>query len=98
MTTPGAGPLRQRIEHRSAVLVVYLAGRRRALVAAAPLALLVALVLASGPLALLPGAALVAFVSWLAYLSWPHLHPVPRALRLVGLLAVLAITAVQTGR
>jgi hypothetical protein len=93
MTTPGAGPLRAAVERRSAVLVVYLSGRHRAAVALLPLALLIGLVVASGPVALLPGLLLLTLV---AYLSWPHLPPAPRALRLLGVVTVLALTAFQT--
>jgi hypothetical protein len=96
MTTPGAGPLRAAVERRSAVLVVYLSGRHRAAVALLPLALLIGLVVTSGPVALLPGLLLLTLVSWLAYLSWPHLPPAPRALRLLGVVTVLALTAFQT--
>lgn len=98
MTTPGAGPLRAAVERRSAVAVVYLSRQRRVLVALAPLVLLVGLLVARGPVALLPGLLLLAVVGWLAYLSWPHLAPGPRVVRLLGVAAVLALATIQTAR
>ena len=96
-TTPDAGPLRRSVERRSAAVLVYLAGRRP-LVAAVPLVLLVALFFARGPIALLPGALLLAVVGWLAYLSWPHVAPRQRLLRVAVLAVVVLATVVQLGR
>ncbi len=103
--TPGAGRpptaaqrRRASVERRSAVLVVYLSGRRRVAVAAAPLALLVGLAFARGPVALVPGLLLLALVSWLAYLSWPHVTPPQRALRLLVAAVVAAVTVAQLRR
>jgi hypothetical protein len=87
VSTPaaGRGPLRPRVERRSAVLLVFLSGQRRILVAAVPIVLLVAVALVRGPLAVVPGVLLLGFVGWLAYLSWPRLAPPQRVMRVAVL-------------
>ena len=80
------------------MLLVFLSGQRRVVIALLPLVLLVVLAFVRGPLALIPGLLLLAFVGWLAYLSWPRLAPPQRVMRLVVLAVVVALTAFRVSR
>ncbi|MEV4456831.1 DUF6703 family protein [Microbispora sp. NPDC049633] len=90
--TPGATGRRAAVERRSAAPLVFLFQQPRWL---APL-VLVALLIAGlvvpdwrGGVAVLP---VLAFIAWLAYLSWPSLRPVGRLLRVaVGTFLVLLV-------
>ncbi|WP_311931131.1 DUF6703 family protein [Microbispora sp. H11081] len=92
--TPGATGLRAEIERRSATPLVFLFQQPRWL---APLVLVVLLIAGlvmpdwRGGVAVLP---VLAFIVWLAYLSWPSLRPVGRLLRVVvgTFLVLLAAT------
>lgn len=88
--TPGASPLRARVEARSAVLVTYLAGRR-ALIFVLLLAAVIGFLVVHGPLSLLIGVPLLAVAGWLSYLSWPHLGRGPRIVRAVVLLVLVLV-------
>jgi hypothetical protein len=93
--TPGASPFRQRVERRSATVVVFLSRLPRALpgliVAGLVLAALVLPPVASG-VAMLVVAALL---TWLVYLSWPGVPPPGRAVRLVVIAIVVAYAAAR---
>ena len=92
-TSSGPG-LRTAVESRSAVVLVFL----RTLPRAVPALVVVVLVGAGLSLPGLAGAVallvVLALLGWLAYLSWPALNPVARALRLL-VLALLAAAAVS---
>lgn len=91
--TPGATGLRKAVEERSAVPMAFLFTQvpKWAMPAVLVVLLLAGLALANwvGGVAVLP---VLAFVGWLAYLSWPSLGLPGRLLRVVMLvfLAVLA--------
>ncbi|MEN3536518.1 DUF6703 family protein [Microbispora sp. ZYX-F-249] len=88
--TPGATGLRAAVERRSAASLVFLFQQPRWLAPLVMVALLIAgLVVPDwrGGVAVLP---VLAFIAWLAYLSWPSLRPVGRLLRVaVGTFLVL---------
>ncbi|MEV7808801.1 DUF6703 family protein [Microbispora sp. NPDC088329] len=88
--TPGATGLRAAVERKSAAPLVFLFQQPRWLVPLVLVALLIAgLVVPDwrGGLAVLP---VLAFIAWLAYMSWPSLRPVGRLLRVaVGTFLVL---------
>lgn len=88
--TPGATGLRRAVERGSAAPLVFLFQMPRWLLPVILVALLIAgLVVADwrGGVAVLP---VLAFIVWLAYLSWPSLRPVGRLLRVaVGTFLVL---------
>lgn len=89
--TPGAAPLRARIERASAPVLIMLHQLPRAAVG---LALLILFALG----VVLPAAAgvfflAIAFValSWLAYLSWPVVPTQAKVLRIITLAALVAV-------
>ncbi|GGO07705.1 hypothetical protein GCM10010116_15520 [Microbispora rosea subsp. aerata] len=88
--TPGATGLRAEVERRSAAPLVFLFQQPRWLTPLVMVALLItALVVPDwrGGVAVLP---VLAFITWLAYLSWPSLRPVGRLLRVaVGTFLIL---------
>ncbi|GAB2472358.1 hypothetical protein GCM10027187_45920 [Streptosporangium sandarakinum] len=90
--TPGATGLRRTVERRSAAPLVFLFGLPRWILPALLVVLLLvgfAVPSAWGGVAVLP---VLAFVVWLAYMSWPSLGMKGRVLRvvLVTFLALLA--------
>lgn len=92
-TTPGASPLRQKVERRSALPLVFLNSLPRLVTAALPLGLVAAglalPVVAGAPLL----AAAAVLLGWLLYLSWPRLPSGGRGVRA----AVIAIIVVAIG-
>ena len=82
---------RAEIERRSAVPLVFLAGRPKWLLGVVVAALLAAVVFAPAALALPCLAVLVGALAWLSYLSWPVTPPQGRVLRTAALLVVTAI-------
>lgn len=98
-TTPGAGPVRARIETSSRTLLVHLHDLPRWV-----LFVLVTALAVGG--ALLPGWAgaaclvvIATLVGWLVYLAWPGLTPGRRAVRALVVTAVVgaAVVRVVTG-
>ncbi|MFF4773627.1 DUF6703 family protein [Microtetraspora fusca] len=92
--TPGATGLRRAVESRSATALVFLFQLPRWVVPVVMVVLMLTGVVVDdwrGGLAVLP---VLAFVLWLAYMSWPSLRPVARLLRvaLVTFLVLLAAT------
>ncbi|WP_245647052.1 DUF6703 family protein [Microtetraspora niveoalba] len=92
--TPGATGLRRTVETRSATALVFLFQLPRWVVPIVMVALMLTGVVVDswlGGLAVLP---VLAFVLWLAYMSWPSLRPGARLLRvaLVTFLVLLAAT------
>ncbi|WP_017536653.1 DUF6703 family protein [Nocardiopsis halophila] len=95
--TPGAGPLRRRIEQASAVPLVWLHQAPRWILPVAMAGVFIAGLLLAGPLGGLLLVVLAAFIGWLAFLAWPGLRTGERAMRLLvvgGLAAMGAIQAV----
>ncbi|WP_318272143.1 DUF6703 family protein [Microbispora triticiradicis] len=90
--TPGAIGARRTVETKSAPLLVFLFQMPRWLAPVVLVALLIAgLVVPDwrGGVAVLP---VLAFIAWLAYLSWPSLRPMGRLLRVaVGTFLVLLV-------
>ncbi len=90
--TPGATGARRTVETKSAPLLVFLFQMPRWLAPVVLVALLIAgLVVPDwrGGVAVLP---VLAFIAWLAYLSWPSLRPMGRLLRVaVGTFLVLLV-------
>ncbi|WP_433414567.1 DUF6703 family protein [Microtetraspora malaysiensis] len=92
--TPGATGLRRAVETRSATALVFLFQLPRWVVPVVMVVLMLTGVVVAdwrGGLAVLP---VLAFVLWLAYMSWPSLRPGARLLRvaLVTFLALLTAT------
>ena len=87
-------PLRASVERRSAVLAVYLSGRR-GLVFVLVLAAVVAFLVLPGALSLLVGVPFVAGLAWLTYLRHPYLGRGPQLGRVVVLLAVVVIVVTK---
>lgn len=83
--------LRPGVERRSAVLLVTLSRTPRWLVALVIMAVFLGVLLLPTVPAALCLALLLAFLSWLGYLSWPHLDPRARSLRVLAWLVLLAI-------
>ncbi|GAA3812677.1 hypothetical protein GCM10022226_36710 [Sphaerisporangium flaviroseum] len=90
--TPGATGLRRTVEQKSAAPLVFLYGLPRWIL---PVVMVILLLVGfavpdwRGGVAVLP---VLAFVVWLAYMSWPSLRPLARLLRvaLVTFLVVLS--------
>lgn len=96
---PAAQPGRRRaVEQASARPLLYLRQLPRWL----PPALLAALLIAGLAVTGWPGAValllVAAFLGWLAYISWPSLHPQGRLLRTVAIIAVIGLAIVQVRR
>lgn len=91
--TPDASPLRQAVERRSAVVVLFLRGLPKAMPGLLVLGLLAGALVAPGAL----GAVLVGLVAllltWLVYLSWPALPQAGRLIRLAVIGGLLAVAA-----
>ncbi|MBF8191133.1 hypothetical protein ITP53_36580 [Nonomuraea sp. K274] len=89
--TPGASGLRKAVEQRSAVPMAYLFSQVPRWVAPAVLVVLLLIGFAvANPLGGLAALVVLAFVGWLAYLSWPSLGAGGKLLR-VAMLAFLAL-------
>jgi hypothetical protein len=88
--TPGASPLRARVEQRSATVVVWLATLPRLVPITAAAALFLIAILAGGVIGGLVLLVIATIMAWISYLSWPSVPPVLRAVRLVVLLGVVA--------
>lgn len=93
--TPGASPLRQEIERRSAVLLVALRTGPRWLLPVLLVALLLAGLAVPGPLGVLPLLALAGVLGWLGYLSWPSIGVPGRSLRVLALATLLSLAALK---
>nr|WP_155998891.1 DUF6703 family protein [Streptomonospora sp. PA3] len=95
--TPGAGRLRQEIERRSAVPLIWLHNAPRLLLPAVMGAVLIAgLVLAGVVGALLLGL-LALFFAWLAFLTWPRLRGAERITRVAAIAVLLGLGLLQSG-
>ncbi|MBX6386565.1 MAG: hypothetical protein IRZ07_26915 [Microbispora sp.] len=95
--TPGATGVRAAVERKSAAPLVFLFQQPRWLVPLVMVALLITgLVLPDwrGGVAVLP---VLAFVVWLAYLSWPSLRPVGRVLRVAVATFLILLAATRFG-
>lgn len=96
--TPGATGLRKAVEQRSAVPMAFLFTQVPRWVAPALLVilLLVGFAVANplGGVAVLP---VIAFVGWLAYLSWPSLGVGGRLMRVVMLTFLVLLAATRFG-
>lgn len=95
--TPGATGLRRAVEARSATALVFLFQLPRWLVPVAMVAaMLVGVVVPDwrGALAILP---VLAFVCWLAYLSWPSLRLGGRVLRVALATFLILLAASRLG-
>lgn len=91
--TAGASSLRQAVERRSAVPLLYLRGLPRFAPAGGIVALAAAGVLLPAPFGALALLIVAAFLAWLVYLSWPAIDSTARTLRTV-VIAVLVLAAV----
>ncbi|WP_214411944.1 DUF6703 family protein [Sphaerisporangium fuscum] len=95
--TPGATGLRRAVEEKSATPLVFLYGLPRWM---PPVALVVLLLVGfvvpdwRGGIAVLP---VLAFVGWLAYMSWPSLGPWARILRVALATFLVALAAERFG-
>jgi hypothetical protein len=91
--TPGASPLRQTVERRSATVLVFLRGLPRVVPPLAVAAALAGGLLVDGAVGAACLAAVLLFFGWLLFLSWPALAPGARILRL----AVMAVMVAGIG-
>jgi len=89
-TTPGAGPLRTKIETASRGPLVRLHAAPRWALFLAFLALAVGVGVVPGVWGALCALVLAAFLSWLAYLAWPRLTPGSRMVRVIVVTLLLA--------
>ncbi|MFI7613879.1 DUF6703 family protein [Nonomuraea terrae] len=96
--TPGASGLRKAVEQRSAVPMAFLFTQVPRWVAPAVLVilLLVGFAVANplGGVAVLP---VIAFIGWLAYLSWPSLRIGGKVLRVAMLTFLVLLAATRFG-
>lgn len=83
------------IEKRSAVLMVYLRGQPRWLIAVLVAAVLLGALFAGGAASATLLIAIALVVTWLAYLSWPQTEPPARIARCVVVLALLALAVLR---
>jgi multisubunit Na+/H+ antiporter MnhB subunit len=83
------------IEKRSAVLIVYLRGQPRWLIAVLVAAVLLGGLFTGGAVSATLLIAMALVVSWLAYLSWPQTEPPARIARCVVVLALLALAVLR---
>ncbi|CAM3721099.1 hypothetical protein GCM10009799_17790 [Nocardiopsis rhodophaea] len=95
--TPDASPLRQEIERRSAVPLVWLHTAPRWILPVAMAGVFVAGLLLAGLLGALLLALLAGFFAWLAFLAWPGLRGGERAMRAVVVATLLALGLLQSG-
>lgn len=82
--------LRRAVERHSAAPLVYLRGLPRVVVPLALVALAVTGLVWSGPGAFALLLFVAVFLTWLVYLSWPLLSGVPKMLRVLTILVILA--------
>ena len=92
--TPGAGPVRAKVEKNCATFVVWLSRLPRAVPPIAVALLFFGGLVVSGLIGCLLILVVVAFMSLLTYLAWPSLAPTARLIRVAVLLAI-AIFAVS---
>ncbi|MFI7700084.1 DUF6703 family protein [Nonomuraea sp. NPDC049480] len=96
--TPGATGLRKAVEQRSAVPLTYLSTQLPRWV---PPVVLVVLLLAgfavANPLGGVAALVVLAFVGWLAYLSWPSLRPGAKLLRVAMTTFLVLLVATRFG-
>lgn len=96
--TPSASSLRQRLESRSATVLVFMHRLPRWVPFVLMLGLLAAALLVKGVLGAVFLVLLAVLLSWLAFLSWPNLGAGDRAFRVLAILVVLLGAAlVATG-
>ncbi|MGW0807441.1 DUF6703 family protein [Nonomuraea sp. NPDC002799] len=96
--TPGATGLRKAVERRSALPMTFLFTQAPRWAAPAVLVILLLVAFAvANPLGGLAALVVLAFVGWLAYLSWPSLGIGGRLLRVVMLLFLLLLAATRFG-
>ncbi|MBR8742475.1 DUF6703 family protein [Nocardiopsis sp. MG754419] len=93
--TPGAGRWRREVERRSAVPLVWLHRRPRALAPVVLGALFIAGLLAPGVVGALCLALVAVFFTWLAFLTWPTLDRRQRTPRVVMILVVLVLAVAR---
>ena len=96
--TPGASPVRQATERRSAKPLLYL---HQLPTWVAPLVLVVLLVgglAMRGPAGAACLVGVAAVLGWLATLSWPRLAASGKLGRILGIAVVLALAALQASR
>jgi hypothetical protein len=96
--TPNAGPTRRAVERKLAIPLLWLHGQSRLLVGVLPLVLVIAVAVITGPLVLIPGIPLIAFVGAIHYLAWPAISPGARTIRMLVLLLIVALVATEVGR
>lgn len=87
--TPGASPIRSKLERRSATLLVFLHRLPRWVPFVLMLGLLVAALLLKGVLAAVFLVLLCVVLAWLAFVSWPMLRAADRVFRVATIVAVL---------
>lgn len=92
--TPGAGPVRAKVEKSCAAFVVWLSGLPRVLPPVVVALLFLGGIIVSGVIGCVLILLVVAFMSLLTYLAWPSLTPAARLIRVAVLLAIaiLAVT------
>jgi hypothetical protein len=88
--TPGASPLRQAVERRSAAVLLFLRALPKLVPPLAVVGLLAGGLLAEGAAGAACLAVLLLFFGWLLFLSWPSLATAARLTR-VAVLAVMAV-------
>ncbi|MDA2802993.1 DUF6703 family protein [Nocardiopsis suaedae] len=93
--TPGAGPLRRRVEQVSAVPLVWLHQAPRWILPVAMAAVFITGLLLPGPLGGALLVALAAFIGWLAFLAWPNLRSGERLMRVVVVAGLAAMGVIQ---
>lgn len=96
--TPGATGLRKRVEQRSALPMAFLFTQVPRWVA--PVVMVVLLLAGFAVQSWLGGVAVlpvVAFIGWLAYLSWPSLSPGGKLLRVAMVTFLLLVVASRFG-
>lgn len=97
--TPGASPLRQRVERTSAPVLVLFHRLPRPVFAILPLLLLVlGAFVPNVPLALVFLALALVLLGWLAFLSWPQTRGPQKLLRLLVPLLVVVIAILRIVR
>jgi hypothetical protein len=92
--TPGASGVRQQVERRSGTLLVFLAQLPRWVLPVVMVLLLLGALALPPVWAVVAVVPLLAFVCWLAYLSWPSLSPGAKLLR-AGVVAFLVLVALN---
>ncbi len=96
--TPGASPVRQATERRSAKPLMYLYQLPTWVAPLVLVALLVAGLAMRGPGGAVALCGVAAVLGWLATLSWPRLSATGRLGRVLGVAMVLALAGLQASR